>query len=660
MDINERNNEAKSVVHHAMMSRQTTAESVEELLKRQVTVNMRDDRGRNEIYCAVEEVSFHYSQAELDQRAEVIQCLAKAGVNVNERNVEGISPLHLATLKDDLGILVALLDCGADVMQRTNTGATALHWASKNYNMLHVLLHSFLDGDHDINVTDNYGSTALHWAVWFKGKCAVQSLLQVGCDFTIKDKAGNSPEALAEKIDFVYYSWLLEDDMFRKMECLELQDPKLECSGADPLIACPHLKYIRKENGELHTGIYLDHLNLHKSSIQSCLQRSLTFKEMGLFYPLQDNHWVPEKFRRLFNLVVERLGKEHPLFACESKLAGSMHEGTKVKIPDEFDYLFILSRLSLLFSPVEASGFPESFVKLKLKTGATNGPIEKYVTSEGFLDSQMFLQDFYKCLNQELIIILRTCQEFNHILLFKSLNEISPIVAALQFLVFGQEAKLFQVSVDVVPNMLFEDWTPKSLRQLDANFRKNETLGHFSVIMKTPDRYHVKDFSQFFRISYAYLEQSIIRNIPYPVKKGYILLKIFAESGYLPKVVDHDNNRALKSYITSYHMKTCLLQEWYEWKTGQHSKSVTETRETPSDDVSTEWARTIMIRYRKSIENKILPSFFNPSKNLFGIDALNDGMQEQDMFVQLFGLLEHILNVATSEDTSCEILYSRE
>lgn len=648
LDINAKDKGGKTVIHHTMMSKETTVGAIDELLKRKVTINIKDHRGRNEIYCAVEEVDLNYNQTDLDERAEIIKYLAEAGVSVNEQNVEGISPLHLATLKNDLEILVTLLDCGADVMQRSNTGATALHWACKHYNMLHVIIHHSLSGKHDLNVVDRFGSTALHWAVWFKSKSATQSLLQVGCDYTIKDNSGNTPGALAKKLNFAWYNSLVDGENFHKMECLTLQEPSLECSGADPLIACPHLRYMRKENGELHTEIYFDHLNFHKTSIQSCLQSSLTLKDMGFFYPLQDNQWVSEKFLQLFSLLAERLGSKYPLFACEIRLAGSMYEGTKVKLPDEFDYLFIFSHMSRFVHPIEADGFPENYVKIKLKSGIDNYSLEKYLTRDGYLDSQLFLQDFYRCVNEELKITLEEHGDFYLFILQKSLTEIWCSLSELNFLVFGQEAKLFHVSVDVVPTLLFEDWVPKNLRKLDPCMYENETLDHFPVIMKTPDRCHVKDFTLFYRISYSYLEQKIIKNIPYSVKKGYILLKIFSESGYLPKVVDHDHDRAVKNYITSYHLKTCLLHEWYDWAVGQGRKCITDSMETRDDCVSIKWARAILDRYRKSIEKRFLQSFFNPKKNLFGIEAMNDGMQEQDKFVQLVGILEHILNVATS------------
>lgn len=136
LDINGKDDSGKTVIHHAVISKHTTSEMLEELLKRNVVVNNKDARGKNEIFCAVEQVDMEYSQTELERRAEVITYLVKAGVSVNERSTDGISPLHMATLTNELDILVALLDWGADVMQRTKTGATALHWATTTCYML--------------------------------------------------------------------------------------------------------------------------------------------------------------------------------------------------------------------------------------------------------------------------------------------------------------------------------------------------------------------------------------------------------------------------------------------------------------------------------------------------------------------------------------------
>lgn len=657
LDINGKDDSGKTVIHHAVISKHTTVETLEELLKRNVVVNNKDARGKNEIFCAVEQVDMEYSQTELERRAEVITYLVKAGVSVKERSTDGISPLHVATLTNELDILVALLDCGADVMQRTKTGATALHWATRHYNMLHVTIHFYLDGNHDLNVVDEYGSTALHWAVWFKKKFAAQTLLQVGCDYTIKDKSGNTPEMFAEMLNFSHFSWLIDGERFKDLDCLELQYPNLECSGADPLIACPHLRYMRKENEILHHEMYLDHLNLHKTSIQTCWQKALTLTDMGLFYPLQDNHWIPELFHRLFSLLAERLGAKNPQFSCHLKLAGSMHEGTKVKIPNEFDYLFILSHLSKSFEPVENEKYPENFVMVKLISEEEKITYAKYITEDGFLDSQLFLLDFYKTANEELLLILKEQESFNHVALLQSLKEIWCSISSFRFLVFGHEAKMFETSVDIVPALEFDNWLPKNFQKLDEVFCVNISQSNFSAIMKTPDRFHVKDFTLFYRISYAYLEQSIVKSIPYPIKKGYILLKILIESGYFPQIVDHDNGRAVKRYVTTYHLKTCLLHEWYScYKTSSGPEKMEEQNK---DQTTREWAERILKRYKLSIEKRFLPSFFNPSKNLFGIETMNDAMQEPEKFAQLAGLLEHILKVAICEKGS-DVIYSRE
>lgn len=470
LDINGKDDSGKTCIHHAVMSKHTTVETLEELLKRNVVVNNKDARGKNEIYCAVEQVDMKYSQTELERRAEVITYLVKAGVSVNERNADGISPLHMATLTNELDILVALLDCGADVMQRTRTGATSLHWATRHYNMLHVTIHYYLDGNHDLDVVDDYGSTALHWAVWFKKKFPAQTLLQVGCDYTIRDKSGNTPAMFAEMLHISHFSWLIDGERFKDLDCLELQYPSLECSGADPLIACPHLRYMRKENKILHHEMYLDHLNLHNSSIQSCWQKALTLTEMGLFYPLQDNHWIPEMFHRLFNLLAERLGAKNSQFSCHLKLAGSMHEGTKVKVPNEFDYLFILSHLSKSLEPDENEQYPENFVKVKLKSGEEKNTYAKYITEDGFLDSQLFLLDFYKTANEELLLILKEQKSFNNVALLQSLKEIWCSISSFKFLVFGHEAKMFETSVDIVPALEFDNWVPKNFKKIRRGF----------------------------------------------------------------------------------------------------------------------------------------------------------------------------------------------
>lgn len=64
-----------------------------------------------------------------------------------------------------------------------------------------------------------------------------------------------------------------------------------------------------------------------------------------------------------------------------------MYEGIKVKILNEFDYLFILLYLLKLFEFVENEKYLENFVMVKLKLEEEEIIYVKYIMEDGFFDS---------------------------------------------------------------------------------------------------------------------------------------------------------------------------------------------------------------------------------------------------------------------------------
>lgn len=64
-----------------------------------------------------------------------------------------------------------------------------------------------------------------------------------------------------------------------------------------------------------------------------------------------------------------------------------MYEGIKVKILNEFDYLFILLYLLKLFEFVENEKYLENFVMVKLILEEEIIIYVKYIMEDGFFDS---------------------------------------------------------------------------------------------------------------------------------------------------------------------------------------------------------------------------------------------------------------------------------
>ena len=126
-------------------------------------------------------------------------------------------------------------------------------------------------------------------------------------------------------------------------------------------------------------------------------------------------------------------------------------------------------------------------------------------------------------------------------------------------------------------------------------------------------------------------------------------MKILAESGYLPKVVDHDNRRRVTKYVTSYHLKTCFLHELELWK--RDAENTTEIIESEDKrKLALVWAKRVVNHYQKSIQGKFLATIFEPKRNLLGLVGFEDVMQDGDIFVDLANLLQYMLGLLDHDE----------
>jgi ankyrin repeat protein len=133
----------------------------------------------------------HYA-AELGSIRQVKKFLNK-GVDINAKNKDenGETPLHTATLYGHRRVVEFLIESGAIVDSRDNDGRTALHdagWGSETEVVNILIRHGA-----DVNAQDNFGDTSLHRAVHKGRKKTVQNLLKHGVDVNLRDKNNQPP-----------------------------------------------------------------------------------------------------------------------------------------------------------------------------------------------------------------------------------------------------------------------------------------------------------------------------------------------------------------------------------------------------------------------------------------------------------------------------------
>lgn len=116
------------------------------------------------------------------------------GEDVNARDGNGNTPLHLAAATGSPAGVTILLEAGADASAPNTAGATALHLAARIPGA--EIVTALLEAGADINAgADSYGTPLLH-AVATPGSMSegvVNALLEAGADVNASDSTGNTP-----------------------------------------------------------------------------------------------------------------------------------------------------------------------------------------------------------------------------------------------------------------------------------------------------------------------------------------------------------------------------------------------------------------------------------------------------------------------------------
>ena len=126
-----------------------TSEKVSDCLNSGSDINVKDDDGASPLHLAAFE----------NENPDVLTVLLDAGADVNARGRLGGTPLLFAAFRNENpNVLKALLDVGADLNARTSTGDTPLHLAAGN-NVSPEVLTLLLDAGADAAASNEDGET---------------------------------------------------------------------------------------------------------------------------------------------------------------------------------------------------------------------------------------------------------------------------------------------------------------------------------------------------------------------------------------------------------------------------------------------------------------------------------------------------------------------
>jgi ankyrin repeat protein len=128
----------------------------------------------------------------LDGDVEAAKKLIARGLNVNQKNAFGSTPLSYAILKLDYEMIALLLDRGASPnCVLTTDGFTRSALANAIWHNDELLVEALINAGADINFRSVFGQTDAHRIASFTAEMLKQ-LIQVGLDVNMRDFAGKT------------------------------------------------------------------------------------------------------------------------------------------------------------------------------------------------------------------------------------------------------------------------------------------------------------------------------------------------------------------------------------------------------------------------------------------------------------------------------------
>lgn len=183
IDFHSKDNQGNGIFHYA--AKKGNLPFLELLTTKGINVKEKNQEGANAIHFAAQ------GHRRTQNNLSVFQYLENLGISPNTTTHKGRTPLHeLAAKNSDPAVFDYFIAKGVDINQQDVKGNSPLMIAAKT-NTLEVV--RFLKGKNaEINRVNLEGKSALTYAIANKNVAVMDFLLQQGADATIKDSNGNS------------------------------------------------------------------------------------------------------------------------------------------------------------------------------------------------------------------------------------------------------------------------------------------------------------------------------------------------------------------------------------------------------------------------------------------------------------------------------------
>lgn len=582
---------------------QTWLQLLDKLLKNGACVNVKDCFGRLPLHYAVEFSCTQFAENFILEKED----------SVNDKDSVGLTPLHIASSKNNTALMNLLISHGAE-----------------------------------INVLDNQGSSPMHHACFAKAADAVSLLMKHHSDPFLKDVCGQTPIDVArnrystESIKAIYCYVRSDAEISADIrQAVVVERDVSDTGNGESLLGCETEIKPDEVTTEQHS---MNENSIEQQQKQQVIKNPQQAE--AILAKLQDMPGVglvssdmPEVLEissavtSLVEELVTDMGKIDSRFKGTVIPSGSYFEGTKVGDPDEFDFMVNLTYFTDLKLKL-ANHSDLSFLDLEEQNSSIREFLGEHLDSgKHYLLGARIVQHFVILLGKAISHTVKKVHPNLAVKLFGaptakiiSPSSYSKTSAAVECIWNGRVYKSLNISIDVVPCIYFTDWPE------DA---KNSGL-------LTPDMislgYHWLPNAS--RISFSMAERAILQSLPEKVFKSYIYCKMLRNQCICPKLkhVRNDENKEIVfcdafDVIPSIILKTFLFQVAEEYMDQLEDVSIV--------DIINE----VYSKLARYVEDEPVVSYFVPEDVLF---EEGDTYMDYDLKLKtVLGCIEDYLTTAS-------------
>ena len=489
-------------------------------------------------------------------------CL-KYGSELEQENIFGITPLnscllyndestedletHEQDVKQQLTIAKYFLSVRSDINLKDINGMTPLMTAVRKN--LPASVSFIIENGGSVNETDKCGRTALHHCILAATRqnefiTVLNLLLEANINVAKRDHSGYTAG---------YYTIFLDEIRRQKVsQYLTLYDKNSSFKFKNRQWS--KFQEEKKNFFTISESPSSSFKKLHFEEKKKILKDLLYTPGVGTVETITESSELHDQINTLMQQFCNALSSSDSHFKYKILLSGSVSEGTKIGLLDEYDYLLVVENL-LDFVPKERDDTDTGFVNLRY----VGQDKMHFLVTEGYFDTSKFITYFHKNAFDALGS-LETLRKSNMYIISKNYgNEGSSLRLqnSASFIIFlkyySQHFGEIDLSIDLVPAFLFpKEWWPKNITDSSRiTVLKNEQ--NFCALLTKTKSDSLNDLNKL-RISTSLIETRIIRSLPSFMRNAYMIMKTLKE------ISQDDEFGHYRYCLDTYRFKNALLK----------------------------------------------------------------------------------------------------